>query len=561
MQGFNGLILESYMSLSSLLSPSRTVLHVSDEAMYIYSVSAKEARLVDSLPWNTPDFVKSVSNIIANKCGKKPLLILNDMVEQHYRKEKVVKTKGGMLDKSSIVNRKLTSAFPNYPVKAAYQLKEKIAATPSQLGADVYIFAAVPDTDQFHKTIDASTKSLASLSALCLLPIESSDMIKALSERFAKYKKDTPKWSVFIGQHKNGGLRQIVTKNGELALTRMSPIVDSDADPEKWASDVHHEFQATVSYLSRFDYGVDDKLLVNVIANPDAGARLQLKLQETDAKIMPNIMTATEAAAALNLSIGPQEDERYADILHIAWVGKKSKFILPMRATEVDAVSRPRQIALAASIALVLSGGFLSYQLFTELQKITTTTSDIELAQNRKAQLQVQYQKEVERKEALGFDVRLVQSSMDVYNALEKSKLDIISLARGVGNGKGKDLRFSEVSVTPFSSQNPRNVVARFLNTSGQPVKIPLYNTTLKLKYPSTTDIQRGNQEVEELAKRLQTGLPDYEVSVSKLLKDYEYTEGLVVEAGKADKKDLTQDFIAEISVSGPLIEQEQPAQ
>lgn len=545
------------MLLSSLLSPSRTVLHVSDEAMYIYSVSVKEVRLIDSLPWSTPDFVSAVSNIIAGKCGKKPVLILNDMVEQHYRKEKVVKTKGGMLDKSSIVNRKLTSAFPNYPVKAAYQLKEKILATPSQLGADVYIFTAVPDTDQFHKTIDAASKSLAPLSALCLLPIESSDMIKALSERFAKYKKDTPKWAVFIGQHKNGGLRQIVTKNGELALTRMSPIIDSDADPEKWATEVYNEFQATISYLSRFDYGADDKLLVNVIANQDAGARLQLKLQDSDAKLMPNILTASEAAAALNLTIGPQEDERYADILHVAWTGKKSKFILPMKATEVDAVSRPRQIALAASVLLVVGAAFLSYQLFSELQKITSTNSDMELAQNRKAQLQVQYQKEIEKEEALGFDVRLVQSSMDVYGDLEKNKLDIIPLIRGVGKGMGKDLRLSEFSVSPFSTQNPRNLVAQFLTTEGESLKIPLYDSTLKLKYPSTTDIQRGNQEVQDLASRLQDQLPGYNVKVSKLLKDYEYTEGLVIEAGKSDKPDLTQDFIAEISVSGPLIEKE----
>ena len=103
----------------SFLTPSRTVLLVSDEFLTIFSISSKGAKLVETVPWGAEDFEKMISRIIAKDCGKKPVLIVNDMVEQHYRKERVVKAGVSFVDKSSMVQRKLNVAFPNYSIRAA----------------------------------------------------------------------------------------------------------------------------------------------------------------------------------------------------------------------------------------------------------------------------------------------------------------------------------------------------------------------------------------------------------------------------------------------------------
>ena len=540
----------------SLLSPNRTVLLVTDEALYIYALSSKAVKLVESVPWGAENFVQNVSRVIADKCDKKPVLILNDMVEQHYRKEKVIKTKGGMMDKASIVKRKLNSTFPNYPVKAAYQLKEKVSKAPGQLPSDVYIFAAVPDTEQFNAIMDATKKSLASLSAFCLLPIESSDMVKTLAEKISKNNKSAAKWSVFVGQHKNGGLRQVVTKNGELALTRMSPIIDTDNDPKKWADQVSQEIRATMSYLSRFGYSSSDGLDLMVVANPQAGDVLNANIDQTDINFYA--MTASEAAKSLNITIGPQEDERYADVLHVAWAGRKTRFILPMKASLVDEVSRPRQAAMVASILLGVGACFFVYQLSTTYSAYSQLQEDIEQTQRRQAQLNVQYQKEVQKKEELGFDVRLVQSSMAVYTKLEEQSIDLIPFLRSIGNALEQDMRLSSFTMERLEdSENIRNrIVRNVMQGEGASNKIPLFDSVLKMTYPSTTDIQRGNEEVNALAQRMRERLSeDYEVKVTKLLKDYEYTEGLIIETGRTKNQNLTQDFIAEITVSGPLKE------
>lgn len=535
----------------SFLAPSRTVLFVSDEALSIYATGPKGARLVETVAWEAEDFEKNVAKVIVKDCGRKPVLILNDMVEQHYRKERVVRGGVGMMDRAGMVQRKLNVAFPNYPIKAAFPLKEKIAKTENTQAADIFILAAVPGSSQFAKMLSAVKESLASVAGFCLLPVESSDMLKALSDKISKHKKSGSRWVVFMGQHRNGGLRQIVTKNGELALTRMTPVADDDSNSAAWAQDVHQEFKATMSYLSRFGYQEEDGLDVIVIANPDGGAALEDMIEE-DCNFAA--MTVAEAARLLAVPVGRQEDQRHADALHAAWIGRKNKFTLPMKAAQIDQVSKPRQAAMFATILLLGGAGFLGYQLIDQYASVSKIYHDLDEGNQRHAQLQVQYQKEVQRKEELGFDVRLVQSSIAVYDHLQKDQIHPLELLNNIGKALGKDLRLDTVNVTrPEPSALPELLEAV---TGSSPVFI----SSMQMTYPSTTNIDKGNEEVRDLRGRLQGLLPGHKVEVTKFLKDYEYVEEIVVETGDVEKNDVKQDFVAEITIKGPE-KQEEPVE
>ena len=417
------------MSVSFLASP-RTVLMISDEFLSIYTTGAKGVKLIETVPWAAENFESHVTGIIVKDCGRKPVLILNDMVEQHYRKERVVKVGVNMMDKSSMLKRKLNVAFPSYPVRAAYLLKEKALKSEKQGAADIYIFAAVANSDQLNKTISAARASLASVAGFCLLPVESSDMVRALSTKLARKGKNKPVWSVFIGQHRNGSLRQVVTKNGDLALTRMSPITDRDDQPDVWAGEVYQELKATMSYLSRFGYDQSDGLDVIVIANPGAGEVLGGMIEE-DCTL--HIMTAGEAANALGLAAGRQENGRYADTLHVAWTARKSKFILPMRAVQIEEVSKPRQAAMVASLALMAGVCVFGYQAFNAGATLAQISSDYEAESRTKSQLDVQYEKEVQRLNQLGFDVQLVQSSITVNKQFESERIKLLHLIESTG--------------------------------------------------------------------------------------------------------------------------------
>ncbi len=528
----------------SFLAPTRTVLLIADEALYIYAANSRGVRLVETVPWDVENFESNVAGIVSKDCGNKPVLILNDMVEQHYRKERVPKV--STLDKASVLQRKLVVAFPSYPVRAALPLKEKVVKSQKSSSAGIYIFAAIPDSDAFNKTMGAARASMAPIAGFGLLPIEGSDMVKTLATKIARKGKARSQWVVFIGQHKNGSLRQVVTKNGEIALTRMTPIVDTDSAPEQWVSEVNQELKATMSYLSRFGYDEADGLDVIVIANPAAG-----KLLEDTVETPCNFRTlsAIEAGQLLGVPLGKQDDFRYADVLHVAWAGRKRALLLPMKAKQIDSVSGPRRAAMAASLLLLLGASFLAYQMLDQYQEMSSIHEDLEFAKQRKTQLDVQYQIEVKRKEDLGFDVRLVQGSLAVHDELEKQSVKPLALFSGVGRALGRDLRVDQVTVTT----DPSNLAEAFLG-KGDGSSSHLYEAKMHMTYPSTTNIDKGNKEVRDLRDRLQMVLPGHTIEVTKFLKDYEYTDQVVVETGDLDKKDVTQDFVAEILIRGPLI-------
>ena len=525
------------MSLSFLI-PNRTVLLVADGALYIYASESKGPRLVDVAEWDVDNFEEKVAAVISKDCGGKPVLILNDMVEQHYRKERVMKA--GFMDNATVLKRKLNMTFPNYPVRAAFPLKEKQPKGDKKISSAAYIFAAIPESKQFQKTLAAVSKSLASVSGFCLLPIEASDMVKTLSAKVKKSGEAKTQWVAFVGQHKNGGLRQIVVKNGELALTRMTPVIDSDANPEEWADDVFQEFNATMSYLARFGFNPEDGLHVIAIANTEGGEVLHAKMDES---YIFSALTAEDAAKMLDMPLGAQEDLRYADPLHVAWAGRKNKFILPMKSAQVEHVSQPRQVALLASVALCVGIAYLGYQMVNLMGDISSANSQIQDNKAQLAQATVEYQKIVQRKEALGFDIRLIEASTAVYDALEKNKIDEMSIFNSIGQALGKEMRVDKISITrpaPAASAN------------GQPETNPGFQIVMQMTYPSTTNIEKGNQEVKDLGTRLQSLLKGDTVEVTKLLKDYQYSEGMVVETGDLKKPaDPSKDFTAEITIKG----------
>lgn len=533
----------------SFLSSSRTVLILSDEALYIYAIS-RAVRVVDVVPWDDSDFVDKVAKILVKDCGGKSVVILNDMVEQHYRKERVPPV--GIMDQANVIKRKLNVAFPSYPVRAALALKEK---APTQGGGKgkgkVYIFSAVPASEGFEKTMAAVRKSLCSISGFGLLPIESAGLVRKMSEKLTPKGKKPPVWSLLMGQHQHGGLRQIVTKNGELALTRMTPVIDTDDDPHEWSQQFYQEFKATMSYLSRFGFNPEQGLDVMAITNPQA-SDLLADMINVDCNF--HALTVREAAKLAGVNVGGQKSQRYADALHVAWIGKKPRLSLPMRAQQIETVSRPRQIAALATILLLGFAGYQGYQALTAFQGMQEAQSELDEVRSKQKRLSRQYDEEVARKEALGFDVKLVQAAVDVHGDYEAKALPVLNVADALGRALGRDLRIDKVEISRVGEKNSSQKGFSLYGKGAQGEKKgkASYEVTFQMTFPGTTDIDRGNKEVSDLKDRLELLLPDHKVEVLKYLKDYEYVDELVVESG--DKKDdkVVQDFIASIKIEGP---------
>ena len=517
-------------------TPERCVLLLSDEAINVYDIERKQAHFVQAIYWNAKHFEALLIDAIVQHCKNKPVLVLVDMVEQHYRKERIPNV--SPLDRPNVIKRKLRSGFPKFTMRAAKKLRDESRKQAKKNG-DVYLFAALPSSKSFSRTIDAVVKSNAPIAGIGLLPVESASLVASLQNKLGKNDSAVGKatWSILITQNQSGGLRQIVTKNGELALTRVTPITETDSDPGEWANEVAQEFKATMSYLTRFGYSPDDGLNVMVVANQKAGNLVEQFISE-DCSF--TAMTVTQAASDIGLKIGNQEDGRVADPLHAAWTGRKLRLSMPMYSQRLQKAYRLHQGAAAAMLVFFISMVFLVYSNANAALTFYKKQQDYQVWKKQKEQLDVIYKNEIERKRALGFDVKLIGSSLEIHNAFKQDEIKPLPLLKEIDNQLGSNLRIDSFTINAKKRQQSRDQ------------KNPTYKrdvtATMTISFPGTIDIEKGNTVVEDLRKRLDAVLAQYEVRVAKKLADLSFRGEFSAETGlTADRRRPDQPYEAQI--------------
>lgn len=530
----------------SILSSPRTVLILGDEGLQIYNAGRFGAKFIDSIPWETDGFEQTVSRHIIRGCRRNPIVILNDMVEQHYRKEHVPRV--SLLDQRNVIKRRLGITFPNYRIRAALKLKDKKSEIAQNKKGQTYLFAATPASESFNKTIEAVRLSGAPILGLYLLPVEASAMVQQLNDRISKGQKYKPKWTIFVGQHNNGGLRQIVTRNGELALTRMTPIVDTDVEPELWAKEVSGEISATMSYLARFGYQESDGLSVVIIANESAEASLESAVEvECDL----TVVDARQAAAMLGISVGKQEDYRYADPLHAAYLGKRPRFLLPMESGAILAMSSPRRVASYIMIALIAGCAYFGFNSFQGWKKSAEIGDQLVVAMQQNRSLKQEYEREIDKKRSLGFDFELVDSSIKVYGEMEKKKMHLLPVVREVGRSLGADIHLDRFAVKLDKVKIEVDEESMDYDPDAEQEDEYFLDMVISLSFPNTINPDLGVQRINRLESRLKENLPKYNVEIIKQVAGASYTGNFEAVSGETQDDDIPERYDAELKIRG----------
>ena len=131
-----------------------------------------------------------------------------------------------------------------------------------------YLFAALPRSDMLSRIISILYEVEIGVVGFGLLPVESVALVDELAERCVQKKRAMrSKWSVMIGQHETGGLYQIITNNGNLAMRRLTPVADNIAGGI--AGEIIREFKATLSYIARYGYTPKDGIDLIIVAPKD----------------------------------------------------------------------------------------------------------------------------------------------------------------------------------------------------------------------------------------------------------------------------------------------------
>lgn len=510
--------------LPSFLLPNRCVLLIMDDGVSVYRVASKQSQFLVSIMWRDPAFEEKLADAV-NRSGGSSVMILNDAVEQHYRKEKVPVIT--MFDRANIVQRRLNVAFPNFSMRAAKVLKEgskALKTTASNPKAkettkgDLYLFAAVPSTESFGRVMLALQNTDAQISGYGLLPVESTSLVDALVKKIAQksFGVGTARWSILISQHRGGGLRQIVVRDGELALTRVTPVVEpSPENPGAWAADVSQELQATLSYLSRFGYTPEDGLDILVVGDPTYTEALESMIY---APCNYMVLKVAEAAKHLGLKLTPDADEHFSEVIHSGWVGSKITLDLPLASRDIQSLQQPRMVAqVVLLVGAVAACGALGMAA-DEALKMYRASVNLEVAMIQKQKIENIYQEELLRKQKMGIDVPLVKGSLAISDSVNASKVDPL---------KALDLISRELETIRLDK-------FEFVNRGNEPIKpkvgdpeVPARDThiTLYVSFAGSIKPKEGNEEIDKLVARLNEKMKDagYEASVSKPLQDLSF--------------------------------------
>ncbi len=518
-------------------SAARTILILTDEALFVYTATRRQAQLVETLDWTKPTLVERLTAILTQECRSQPVIILNDMVEQHYRKERIPRV--ASMDKKMIVTHRLNMMFADHAYRSflppqlaengAGKRRSLFASKDEALPQDVYLFAAFPENESIKAVMQAIQRAFVTIIGFGLLPVESAGMINALVKIIlpAPVKKAGATWTVFLGQQSSGGLRQIVTKNGEFALTRITPILDTDLNPLAWVKDVAREFQSTLGYLTRFGLSPQDELNVIIIASEKSHEHLHQNL-ESYTSLIP--MTVEAAAAKLNLNIGQQVEQRYADLLHAGWQGRQGRLVMSMHSKILDVLSGPRRLATIAGYALLLAyGGMMFYGAHSILTYYKSKTN-LDLAEEQKQQISQIYDRDVARRNAIGIDFKLVRGALDADKDILSKAAWPYSVLRAVAAATDPKLRLMELSLTT----NPPTD-GQLSPTSGNPTKRDrLTRYTLTYEFPKEMSAAEGNKKVVAVRAQIAQLLPDYTVVIPKPVTDLSFLSAVTNERSQA---------------------------
>jgi hypothetical protein len=299
------------------MAPDYPILLVGEDSVILFGRGGK-ADL--TLRWDAPDFEARLSAAFRDSGGK-VVLLFNDNGHT-YRREDNLTVEEGL--------KRLEENFAKMKVRGALAFRRARAAN-AQLGRYDYLFIGLENSLRHNllgKVLDDAGVGVVGCS---VLPVESTALVAALSEKVRSKSKPKGRWAMIAGLHQTGGMRQVIIRDGELALTRIHPV--NAASPAALAQVTVEELQASINYLRRFGYKDTDGMDIMIICSA-ADKKLYSTYVLKGATL--HALTVQEALAQLGLATASPET-RYADALYAAWTERTEKLALHL---SIPAVKR-----------------------------------------------------------------------------------------------------------------------------------------------------------------------------------------------------------------------------
>lgn len=502
------------------LGSNKRVLLLGGDGVVIYGPSGSGVEREASLAWDMPNFDELLVEALGKQNANKQVIVLFDGADQTYRKEENI-PKLSAVDRPRFVKRKLELAFPNYPIRASIEIKPpKVKGRKSSVAAS-YLFVALPETDQVDRVGRAILESGVPVGGFGLLPAESVGLAPALAEKiFAGEPGGVGRWTVLIGQHETGGLRQVVVKDGNLALTRLTPTAEGGVSGAAWAEEVTREFRATMTYISRFGFNPDEGIDVIIIS--DDISRQFFDAQTMGVKRLRGISVSDALKLMGSKSFG-LEKTNFADGLHAAWVAKKRALRLPIRVPSLHQIMAPRLAAQGAAVALVFSALALVYMAFSSIQQNYVLGQEIEQRQSQRGMLERELAQESKVFDTLPIKANLLKGTLNTKKLLETNTVPIGGVLTRLKSVLGNTIVVSSIEY----KHEPSQALQLEAVASGRGAFVPppapgtvvagergLIKLSFTFSLPGNMPLEQKVNTAEALQKKLQEAFPGFSVKI-----------------------------------------------
>lgn len=495
----------------------KQVLFIGNDSLHHYLYKGHYAYLQEEYFWDQPDLVRNLAAALQKVGQNVPVSILSDQTEQQYRKD--VLPKVGALDKRKMVERKLNMAFPQLPYRAALPLKT-VAPRENDITPPNVLFAGLPQTPEISRVIQAVTESEVVLGDIGLVPMESvpiaNRLIKLLHERTQVI--DRPRWTILLTQQKTGGMRQVVLQDGELALTRLTPIfISNDSELGQVRDLIIKEFQATLTYLARFGYVPADGIDVIAITSEIMGEGLQQA-----ALPVTHLYTLSVAEATRLLKSGPKiaGDTLYSDGL-LAALAAGHKFVLPLQNATLKPLQQGRKMVWAAGLLLAVSMLALCGAAGMVQMQTSEINSKNEVGLNDMRTLQVRYNDLARQLNTLKYQPEMVQAVLNVRDELLKTNLNTEPTLQAIESLVDKGSMVLKSVVIEPAKLNAETVggppPTPPLDTAVQTYP-PRVTITLQIAFVNAGDVEQSARLTEQLVNSLKGKFTQHVVRISQMV-------------------------------------------
>ncbi len=522
----------------------KRVLVVGGEGVTLFGPTARGIEREAALSWEVPNFDQQLVEALNDQNKADPVLILFDGADQTYRKEENI-PKLSFIDRDRYIKRKLEQSFPSYPVRASVLVKPP--GEPS-----FYLFVALPETDRLDNIAADMLDAGVPLAGFGLLPAESVGLVTALASKVFT-KEDRPsRWAVLISQHETGGLRQVIVKNGNLALTRITPTSEAGVHGPGWADEVMREFKATLTYIARFGYTAEEGLDVMVICS-------SIEKQFFNDKTLPvtnfQCLTTGEALSVIGAKGVSLGDTNFGDALHAAWAAKKSKLAAPVVVPSIQRIMVPRKVAQLASGILALALVALRFFAFSQYSDYLSARNDMTEHQRQKELLDQEYAQDSKVFDNYPVKPQFIRSVLAVKQLVDSSTINITPTLNVLRASLDNDIKLNSLSF----AHDATDVFAAGRTIGTTPAKPAppgkdRGQVTIKFKFGlvGSLDLEHKVQRAEVIQKTLQQKFPGYTVKIVSQFGNVSNNGKFEGEAGTKPNAGDKQEDIAEFEMAGP---------